>query len=78
MLFLVLNNLTNYGRRHSKLFNNYHVSWDTLFILKQTKLLRVPLRIRRVRLCLYGSLEIAILEECKSIFSSAKSDIENS
>ena len=43
MLFLVLNNLTNYGRRHSKLFNNCHVSWDTLFILKQTKLLRVPL-----------------------------------
>ena len=24
---LVLNNLTNYGRRHFKLFTNCHVSW---------------------------------------------------
>ena len=25
------NNLTNYGRWHSKLFTNCHVSWDTLY-----------------------------------------------
>ena len=28
----VLKNLTNYGRRHLKLFTNWHVSWDTLYI----------------------------------------------
>ena len=27
---LVSNNLTDYGRRHFKLFTNCHVSWDTL------------------------------------------------
>ena len=32
MLFsLVSNSLTNYGRRHFKLFTNCHVSWDTLY-----------------------------------------------
>ena len=31
LLSLVLENLTNYGRRHSKLFTNCHVSWDTLY-----------------------------------------------
>ena len=25
------NSLTNYGRRHFKLFTNCHVSWDTLY-----------------------------------------------
>ena len=25
------NNLSNYGRRHFKLFTNCHVSWDTLY-----------------------------------------------
>ena len=29
---LVWKNLTNYGRRHLKLFTNCHVSWDTLYI----------------------------------------------
>ena len=29
---LVLNNLTNYGRRHLKLCTNCHVSWDTLYL----------------------------------------------
>ena len=28
----VSKNLTNYGRRHLKLFTNCHVSWDTLYI----------------------------------------------
>ena len=28
----VLKNLTNYGRRHLKLFTNCHVSWDTLYL----------------------------------------------
>ena len=28
---MVLNNLTNYVRRHFKLFTNCHVSWDTLY-----------------------------------------------
>ena len=28
----VSQNLTNYGRRHLKLFTNCHVSWDTLYI----------------------------------------------
>ena len=27
------NNLTNYGRRHFKLFTNCHVSWDTLYLI---------------------------------------------
>ena len=27
-----------YGRRHSKLFTNCHVSWDTLYYLSQCKL----------------------------------------
>ena len=31
LLSLVLNNLTNNGRRHSKLFTNCRVSWDTLY-----------------------------------------------
>ena len=30
---LISNNLTNYGRRHFKLFTNWHVSWDTLYML---------------------------------------------
>ena len=30
----VSKNLTNYGRRHLKLFTNCHVSWDTLYITK--------------------------------------------
>ena len=30
--YLVSNNLTDYGRRHFKLFTNCHVSWDTLYI----------------------------------------------
>ena len=29
LMSLVLNTLTNCGRRHSKLFTNCHVSWDT-------------------------------------------------
>jgi len=29
---LVLNILANYGRRHSKLLTNCHVSWDTLYL----------------------------------------------
>ena len=29
---MVLKNLTNYGRRHLKLFTNCHVSWDTLYV----------------------------------------------
>jgi len=32
LLFLVSNNLTNYGRRHLKLFTDCHVFWDTLYI----------------------------------------------
>ena len=28
----VSKNLTNYGRRHLKLFTNCHVSWDTLYV----------------------------------------------
>ena len=28
----VSKNLTNYERRHLKLFTNYHVSWDTLHL----------------------------------------------
>ena len=28
----VSQNLTNYGRRHLKLFTNCHVSWDTLYV----------------------------------------------
>ena len=28
---LVSNNLTNYGRRHFKIFSNCHDSWDTLY-----------------------------------------------
>ena len=28
---LVSNNLTNYGRRHFKLFTDCYVSWDTLY-----------------------------------------------
>ena len=36
MLYVLLfsfvsKNLTNYGRRHLKLFTNCHVSWDTLY-----------------------------------------------
>ena len=34
IIFLVSNNLTNYGRRHFKIFSNCHVSWDTLNICK--------------------------------------------
>ena len=34
LLSLVLKNLTNYGRRHSKLFTNCHVSWETLYFKK--------------------------------------------
>ena len=26
------NNLTNYGKRHFKLFTNCHVSWDILYL----------------------------------------------
>ena len=33
---LVLNNLTIYGRRHSKLFTNCHVSWETLYYNTKT------------------------------------------
>ena len=38
MLYFILfssvsKNLTNYGRRHLKLFTNCHVSWDTLYII---------------------------------------------
>ena len=29
----VSKNLTNYGRRHLKLFTNCHVSWDTMYII---------------------------------------------
>jgi len=29
---LVSNNLTNHGRRHSKLFTNCHGPWDTLYV----------------------------------------------
>ena len=29
LLSLVWNNLTNYGRRHSKIFTNCYVTWDT-------------------------------------------------
>ena len=36
---LVSNNLTNYERRHFKLFTNCHVSWDTLYE-KDTWMLR--------------------------------------
>ena len=32
LVSLVLNKLTNYGRRHFKQFTNCHVLWDTLFI----------------------------------------------
>ena len=32
-LSLVSNNLTNYVRRHFKLFTNCHISWDTLYLL---------------------------------------------
>ena len=32
---LVSNNLTNIGRRHCKLFTNCHVSYDTLYLIKQ-------------------------------------------
>ena len=32
-LSLVLNNFTNCGREHSKLFTNCHVSWDTLQVI---------------------------------------------
>ena len=28
---LVSNNLKNYGRRHFKIFSNFHVLWDTLY-----------------------------------------------
>ena len=31
LLSLVLNNSPHYGRRHTKLFTNCHVSWDTLY-----------------------------------------------
>ena len=30
---MVLNLLTNYGRRHSKQFTNCHVSWETLDVI---------------------------------------------
>ena len=33
----VSKNLTNYRRRHLKLFTNCHVSWDTLYIRYQCK-----------------------------------------
>ena len=33
LLHLATNNLKYYGRRHFKLFTNYHVSWDTLYLL---------------------------------------------
>ena len=31
LVSLASNNLSNYGRRHFKLFTNCHVSWDTLY-----------------------------------------------
>ena len=40
MLFVssVSNSLSNYGRRHFKLFTNCHVSWDTLYLTKHWNL----------------------------------------
>ena len=36
----VSKNLTNYERRHLKLFTNCHVSWDTLYVLMHLKHLK--------------------------------------
>ena len=38
---LISNNLTNYGRRHFKLFTNCHVLWDTLYLQYSTIKLRM-------------------------------------
>ena len=32
LVSLVSNNLSNYKRRHFKLFTTCHVSWDTLYL----------------------------------------------
>ena len=40
----VSKNLTNYGRRHLKLFTNCHVSWDTLYIIFTDR--REPINMR--------------------------------
>ena len=42
----VSKNLTNYGRRHLKLFTNCHVLWDTLYII-ENKLLKFILKSHR-------------------------------
>ena len=42
LVSLVSNNLSNYKRRHFKLFTNCHVSWDTQYII-----LREPHRMRQ-------------------------------
>ena len=42
LVSLVSNNLSNYGRRHFKLFTNCLVLWDTLYMI-----LREPHRMRQ-------------------------------
>ena len=58
---LVSNNLTNYGRRHFKLFTNCYVSWDTLYY---------PFYLQQARLAPISILEVLSLLPPTSQFSS--------
>ena len=44
LLSVVLNNYTNYGRIHSKIFTNRHVLWHTLYL----SLLRTTVNLDRI------------------------------
>ena len=56
LVSLVSNNLSNYGRRHFKLFTNCHVSWDTLYKDVKDKIL-FYLTINRY--------PVAVVQDCK-------------
>ena len=53
IIFLLLNNSTNYGRRHFKLFTNCHVSWDTLYVPHNARILLTLIGTTTFNLCCY-------------------------
>ena len=64
---MVLNNLTNYGRRHSKLFTNCHVSWDTLYNRTSSRALFIYIVVQdnfNYKRCTYVHFSKLQLEPC--------------
>ena len=50
LVFIVSNNLSNYGSGHFKLFSNCHVSWDTLYLLTPRSILNLEVNLTPERI----------------------------